>query len=621
MAKNDPSDPPPPYYSVAVHTQPPLKPYEEVVYGQAYGVGPGGLPYYIPQPPPPVSPPVVTQRDIPPPSGKRRQCCERRGQCYGALGATVILLGFFAVAIWLGVHYGIGRANTVIIEHGETEGEEPEDEKQWSMTTPDTCSNSSVQCDALRDCQQASDETNCVRFGLDGVLQIRTSKDGRFLPVCYQGWDQSYADQTCAQLGFRKSYQSSELQSEPSTALTLRPRAALPIQGLVNVSTSCPNQKTVSLQCVDCGKQQSTSRIIGGATAKLGQWPWQLSLHFSGSHVCGGSLISPDFVVTAAHCFPSTTPSSRDPRNWQVYGGAVSQNNLQNPYSVQKIIVNENYNRFTNDYDIALMKLTRPVEFSNAVQPACLPAYDQNFAHGTECWTSGFGTTEEGAARGSTELKEVSVNIIDVRVCNSSNVYRGSVSKNMICAGDLEGGRDSCQGDSGGPLVCEGDNERWYLTGVTSWGAGCGRANKPGVYTKVSSVLPWIYSKMQCGVTSPFLENSGKTGPRLDHDVCKNRNGETERLSGDRWPTHGKEEPVNPFEYDYESLRIGGLAFAVVLFALGVLLILTFTCRGGVINWIENVYGLRYQMAPGDEEAQAENLIVSKGEKRASLTT
>ncbi|KAG7245969.1 hypothetical protein CRUP_015116, partial [Coryphaenoides rupestris] len=99
----------------------------------------------------------------------------------------------------------------------------------------------------------------------------------------------------------------------------------------------------------------------------------------------------------------------------------------------------------TNDNDIALLKLTAAVDFSDSVAPACLPAFDQRFEHGTSCWTSGFGTTEEGAATVSRDLMEVTVNVIDERVCNSREVYDGRVSRNMICAGDLRGNRDSCQ--------------------------------------------------------------------------------------------------------------------------------------------------------------------------------
>ncbi|KAM3875216.1 transmembrane protease serine 13a [Diretmus argenteus] len=494
MAKHDPNEPPPPYYSIAVHAQPPLKHYEEVAYGSGPGINPPNQVHYIPQYPPPVTAPRITQPSIPP-SRKRKRCCDSNAQCYGGSGATILLLILLALAIWLGVRYGTRLASGNILYNGNNG--EVEDENRPSELRHDTCSNTTIQCDAIRDCQLGTDETNCVRFSGGGALQVRTSQDGRFLPVCYQGWDQSYADQTCAQLGFRKSYGTKEMNSQQSFGLILTGRLSMPIQGLVNVSSSCPDQRTVSLQCVDCGRQRSTARIIGGTQAKLGQWPWQLSLHYRGSHTCGGVLISPDFVLTAAHCFPRSIPSAMNANYWRVYGGAVSQDKLPQPYLVEKILVNENYNNRTNDQDIALLKLTAPVDFNNAVLPACLPAHAQRFRPQTKCWTSGFGTTQEGAARPSRDLMEVNVNIIDRNVCNSSSVYRGSVSKNMLCAGDLEGGKDSCQGDSGGPLVCQDKDNRWYVVGLTSWGAGCGQRRQPGVYTKVTSVLPWIYSKMQ----------------------------------------------------------------------------------------------------------------------------
>ncbi|KAM9358674.1 transmembrane protease serine 13a [Symphorus nematophorus] len=491
MAKHDPNEPPPPYYSVDLHTQPPLKPYEEVVYGVGPGLTPLTHPRYIPQYPPPVVVPQVTRSSIPP-SRKRRRCCDNNAQCYGGSGGALLVLGLLALAIWLGVRYGT-RLATVAILLGDDDDHIYENP---SLPKDDTCPNNTVQCDGISDCQLGTDETKCVRFGKDSSLQVKTARDGRFLPVCYKGWDQKYADQTCAQLGFRKSYVTKAIQSQDSIGLTMASRSSSPIQARVNISSSCPDRNTVSLQCMDCGRQQSTSRIIGGSVAKIGQWPWQLSLHFRGSHVCGGVLISRDFVLTAAHCFPRSNDLALTAANWKVYSGVVSLSRLPKPYLVKKIILSENYNEKTNDQDIALLKLSSPVDFNDKVQPACLPSSDQQFQQGTKCWTSGFGTTEAGSGTVSNDLMEVTVDIIGRDICNSRSVYGGAVTKNMLCAGDLQGGKDSCQGDSGGPLVCQGES-RWYLVGITSWGAGCGEKNKPGVYTKVSSLLQWIYSNMQ----------------------------------------------------------------------------------------------------------------------------
>ncbi|XP_078023221.1 transmembrane protease serine 13a isoform X1 [Epinephelus lanceolatus] len=486
------NEPPPPYYSVDVHTQPPLKSYEEVVYGVGPGLTPPVHPHYIPQYPPPVVVPQVTRSGIPP-SSRRKRCCRNNAQCYGGSGGVLLVLGLLALAIWLGVRYGTRYGTTTFIYHVP---DEPDNETP-SLSELDICPNTTVQCDGIRDCQLGTDERTCVRFDKNNGLQIKTSQNGRFLSVCHQNWDRSYADKTCAQLGFRGSYVTGSFTpTSQSAGLTVTSSSSSLIQGQVEVSSSCPDQRTVSLQCVDCGRQQSTSRIIGGSIAKTGQWPWQLSLHYRGSHVCGGVLISPDFVLTAAHCFPKEKPSSLLPGSWRVYGGAVNLQNLPQPYLVKKIILNNNYDSRTNDFDIALLKLTSPVVFNDKVQPVCLPAFDQQFPPGTQCWTSGFGTTEAGSGTVSNDLMEVTVDIISTQTCNGRQGYRGSVTRNMLCAGDLSGGRDSCQGDSGGPLVCKGE-KLWYLVGITSWGEGCGAEYKPGIYTKVSSVLPWIYSNTQ----------------------------------------------------------------------------------------------------------------------------
>ncbi|KAF4113125.1 hypothetical protein G5714_005670 [Onychostoma macrolepis] len=434
---------PPSYDSVVNHNTPPPS-YPSLQALSANQV----QPYYIPQPIHQTPAPCVVQT-IP---AQRGQAPSHRNKryCYGGSSGTAVIVVLVVIAVWMGVRYGPSL---------------------WALagkeTETDTCPPLSVSCDGKRDCSQGSDESGCVRFGTANELQVMTSKTKSFLPVCAQGWDKNIADQTCQQLGFRQSY----------------------VVGGVNTSTSCPGQQTVSLQCSKCGKPPG-SRIIGGSVAAADEWPWQASLHFQGSHSCGGTLVAPDFIITAAHCFPKGTQL---PSNWKVYIGLVSQHQLPSPYNVQQIILHENYDPGTKNNDIALLKLSKP---ASKILPVCLPVFGQTFPAAKQCWTTGFGVTKEGADSSSTLLMEVAVNLIDSAVCNSYTVYGERITENMLCAGDLKGGRDSCQGDSGGPLVCKLD-DKWYLSGVTSWGDGCGKSNRPGVYSDVGKLLMWIHGKMQ----------------------------------------------------------------------------------------------------------------------------
>ncbi|XP_062391979.1 transmembrane protease serine 13-like [Sardina pilchardus] len=465
------TDAPPPYYSVtgAAQRPPPYSPANGV---QVWHTPPTH-PQYAPQP---VATPVIIPH-VGPPSRK----FSRRGRagCYGASLCLILTFTLLGIAVWVGMKYGLIW---------------PDDDDKESSPT-DTCPDHTVLCNGYSDCSRGSDESICVRFGAGGQLQIKTSTAGGFLPVCSQGWSSSLTDLTCSQLGLTGSHTYGSMASSLSKSLSATdPKSSDHIQGRLTVSSSCPAQQTVTLECTNCGQPQSSSRIIGGEVAQLGDWPWQVSLHFQGFHTCGGSLISPDFVISAAHCFSSS--SAKLASNWRVYVGTVSQLALSTSYLVETIVLHKDYSSQSNDHDIALLKLRRPVSTSENVQPVCLPVFSQTFAPGTRCWTTGFGTTVQGAVSGSTSLMEVPVDIISSSDCNSWQVYDGHITNNMLCAGDLDGGRDSCQGDSGGPLVCE-DRGRWYLAGITSWGEGCGQRNRPGVYAKVSSLLSWIYSNTQ----------------------------------------------------------------------------------------------------------------------------
>ncbi|XP_008947142.1 PREDICTED: transmembrane protease serine 7-like [Merops nubicus] len=245
-----------------------------------------------------------------------------------------------------------------------------------------------------------------------------------------------------------------------------------------------------------CGRHQfRKNRIVGGADARSGKWPWQASLQMGGhGHVCGASVISSKWLISAAHCFlDSDSVRYSIPSGWRAYMGLHTINEKSNRVvvrSIKRIIVHPQYDQSISDYDIALLEMETPVFFSELVQPICLPSTSRIFVYGTVCYVTGWGAIKEKSHLAKT-LQEAPVRIINQSVCNK--LYDDLITSRMLCAGNLSGGVDACQGDSGGPLACTGQGNRWYLAGVVSWGEGCARRNRPGVYTKVTALHDWIH--------------------------------------------------------------------------------------------------------------------------------
>merc|ERR1711971_59149 len=242
------------------------------------------------------------------------------------------------------------------------------------------------------------------------------------------------------------------------------------------------------------------TRIVNGAEAKAHSYPWIIAMMTGrGEYYCGGSIISNQWILTAAHCV-SGEPNNPAKDMYVRLGDHDMTDKGDAPnadtFQVDYYIHHSNYNEETTNNDIALLKLKKKIDFkkySGTVAPVCLPDLPRKY-YGETVTVSGWGLLSDGG-KAAKKLQEVDLEIIWMKECREDFHYKKSwISSKMMCT--FKQNSDACQGDSGGPLVrVNPTSGRYEQVGVVSWGIGCASPKYPGVFVKLSHYLSWILKK------------------------------------------------------------------------------------------------------------------------------
>ncbi|XP_011497935.1 PREDICTED: trypsin-1-like [Ceratosolen solmsi marchali] len=254
---------------------------------------------------------------------------------------------------------------------------------------------------------------------------------------------------------------------------------------------STNNEEKLRNCTCDCGLSNQENRIVGGRPTEPNKYPWLARLVYDGKFHCGASLLTNDYVITAAHCLRKLKRSKiriilGDHDQFVTSDGQAIMR------AVAAVIRHRNFDTESYNHDVALLKLRRPVIFSKTIRPVCLPRPGSDPA-GKRGTVVGWGRTKEGGMLAGI-VQEVAVPVLTLDQCRKMKYRANRITENMICAGN--GSQDSCQGDSGGPLLVD-EGGRLEIAGIVSWGVGCGRPGYPGVYTRVTRYLNWIHINMK----------------------------------------------------------------------------------------------------------------------------
>ncbi|CAL4090547.1 unnamed protein product, partial [Meganyctiphanes norvegica] len=266
----------------------------------------------------------------------------------------------------------------------------------------------------------------------------------------------------------------------PGPSMAHLPSSASPYTGY--------NPSTSSILSQKCGISNNSMslKIIGGQEAIKGKWPWQIViLNRYKEAFCGGTLVAPRWVLTAAHCVRKKLFVRIGEHDLATPEGTERE------YKVAEAVIHPKYDSTTVDNDVALLKLPVALKPGDSLaSPACVPEQGSSLPVGSACTIIGWGKERDTHIFGTDVLHEAQVPVISAQMCRE--VYKDYyITNNMFCAGYRKGRIDSCAGDSGGPLLCQRQG-RWFIYGITSFGEGCGKRGKFGIYSRVSNYHEWI---------------------------------------------------------------------------------------------------------------------------------
>jgi secreted trypsin-like serine protease len=292
-----------------------------------------------------------------------------------------------------------------------------------------------------------------------------------------------------------------------------------------------------------CGVKGPTAQIVGGQEASECEWNWQIGLKKrpNSNPFCGGTLISSEWVVTAAHCVVRRHTGVTNYDFW-VSAGDYDHTVSSNKEQFQRasiVIAHPDYETVTSGHDIALVKVENAFDLGGCIGSVCLPTED--IEPDSNCWISGWGTLSSGGSQPNM-MMEAKVKIISNSDCVNKYDYNvKSITENMLCAqgnNAFNETTDACHGDSGGPLVCKDSSSGiWSLYGATSWGRGCADPKYPGVWARVYNYVDWIEDTM-ANPPPPIVR--GPMCPSFADNMSPDRDGDCECPRGTQCIYGGK---------------------------------------------------------------------------------